>query len=83
MALLAVFIPLLMLGVVLALGRCEELLLQTKTKNADGIEEARTGPLAATLPIRVLPTQGPVGTRASASGASGTRPSESAGTWTP
>ncbi|MER8012259.1 hypothetical protein [Streptomyces sp. SLBN-31] len=30
MALIAVFIPLLMLGVVLALGRYEELLLQTK-----------------------------------------------------
>ncbi|WP_458246455.1 hypothetical protein [Streptomyces sp. MAI_2237] len=42
MALIALFIPLLMLGVVLALGRYEELLLQTK--KTDRNEKTLVGP---------------------------------------
>jgi hypothetical protein len=72
MALLAVFIPLLMLGVVLALGRYEELLLQTK--KTDQSEDALADPVAATMPIRILPTPGPA--RTGASGTSPSRPSD-------
>lgn len=49
MALLAVIIPLLMLGMVLALGRYEELLLPVK--KADPSDDAPVGPLGATVPL--------------------------------
>ena len=52
MALLAVIIPLLMLGMVLALGRYEELLLPMK--KADPSDDAAVGPLGATVPLPVL-----------------------------
>jgi hypothetical protein len=57
MPLLAVIVPLLMLGVVLALGRYEELVLPTK--KADAGEDAPAGPLGATMPLRTLPGRGP------------------------
>ncbi|MEU6254637.1 hypothetical protein [Streptomyces sp. NPDC047043] len=59
MAVLAVLIPLLMLGVVLALGRYEELLLPAK--KADPSEDALAGP--ATVPLTILrsPDPGPKG----------------------
>ncbi|MGW1557104.1 hypothetical protein ACWCQ1_11390 [Streptomyces sp. NPDC002144] len=57
MPLLAVIIPLLMLGVVLALGRYEELLLPTR--KTDRSEDAPAGPPGATLPLRMLPSRGP------------------------
>ncbi|GAA3850389.1 hypothetical protein GCM10022403_097440 [Streptomyces coacervatus] len=52
MALLAVIIPLLMLGMVLALGRYEELLLPMK--KADPSDDAPADPLGATVPLPVL-----------------------------
>ncbi|MER6423670.1 hypothetical protein [Streptomyces sp. NPDC001137] len=52
MALLAVIIPLLMLGMVLALGRYEEFLLPVK--KADPSDDAPAGPLGATVPLPVL-----------------------------
>ena len=58
MPLLAVIIPLLMLGVVLALGRYEEFLLPTK--KADPSEDAVADPLRATVPMQVLPVSEPV-----------------------
>jgi hypothetical protein len=60
MAVLAVLIPLLMLGVVLALGRYEELLLPAK--KADPGEDALAGSLGATMPLPVLRSAGPVRT---------------------
>jgi hypothetical protein len=55
MEVLAVFIPLLMLGVVLALGRYEELLLPAK--KADPGEDPLAGP--ATVPLPILRSPGP------------------------
>ncbi|MFF4501803.1 hypothetical protein [Streptomyces sp. NPDC001401] len=52
MALLAVIIPLLMLGLVLALGRYEELLLPVK--KADPSDDALADPLGATVPLPIL-----------------------------
>ncbi|MFF4358953.1 hypothetical protein [Streptomyces sp. NPDC001604] len=52
MALLAVIIPLLMLGMVLALGRYEEFLLPVK--KTDPGDDAPAGPLGATVPLPVL-----------------------------
>ncbi|MGW3119486.1 hypothetical protein ACWDBW_20485 [Streptomyces sp. NPDC001107] len=52
MALLAVIIPLLMLGMVLALGRYEELLLPMK--KAGPSDDAPVGPLGATVPLQAL-----------------------------
>ncbi|MFJ9905926.1 hypothetical protein ACIRVK_24030 [Streptomyces sp. NPDC101152] len=49
MPLLAVIIPILMLGVLLALGRYEELLLPTK--QADPGEDALADPLGATTSV--------------------------------
>jgi len=59
MALLAVLIPILMLGVVLALGRYEELLLPAK--KTDPGEVAPAGP--ATVPLPVLRGVGPASRR--------------------
>ncbi|WP_037884918.1 hypothetical protein [Streptomyces sp. NRRL S-646] len=71
MALLAVIIPLLMLGMVLALGRYEELLLPMK--KADPSDDAPVGPLGATVPLPVLRVpRRPV--RVVASGTSAARP---------
>ena len=72
MALLAVIIPLLMLGMVLALGRYEELLLPVK--KADPSDDAPVGPLGATVPLPVLrsPRRPP---RMVASGTNPARPS--------
>ncbi|RPF37554.1 hypothetical protein [Streptomyces sp. TLI_185] len=71
MALLAVIIPLLMLGMVLALGRYEELLLPMK--KADPSDDAPVGPLGATVPLPVLRVpRRPV--RVVASGTSAVRP---------
>jgi hypothetical protein len=71
MALLAVIIPLLMLGMVLALGRYEELLLPMK--KADPSEDAPAGPLGATVPLPTL--RSPRHTaRTVASGTNPTRP---------
>lgn len=71
MALLAVIIPLLMLGMVLALGRYEELLLPMK--KADPSDDAPVGPLGATVPLPVLRVpRRPV--RAVASGTGAIRP---------
>jgi len=71
MALLAVIIPLLMLGMVLALGRYEELLLPMK--KADPSDDAPVGPLGATVPLPVLRLpRRPV--RVVASGTSAVRP---------
>lgn len=84
MPLLAVIIPLLMLGVVLALGRYEELVLPTK-KKAGRSEEAPAGPLGATLPLRMLPSRGPARTAApkkhppAPSGPAARKPSSSPG----
>ena len=59
MALLAVLIPILMLGVVLALGRYEELLLPAK--KTDPGEDTPAGP--ATVPLPILRGVGPAGRR--------------------
>jgi hypothetical protein len=72
MALLAVIIPLLMLGMVLALGRYEELLLPMK--KADPSEDTPAGPLGATVPLPILRSpRRPA--KAVASGTNPTRPS--------
>lgn len=58
MAVLAVFIPLLLLGVVLALGRYEELVLP-----GEPVTDERDAPRAPTAPAASSP--GPAGTPAS------------------
>lgn len=62
MAVLAVIIPLLMLGVVLALGRYEELLLPEE--DADRYEPAVTPPLSTPAAAAVTASRGPAGTPA-------------------
>ncbi|MFF5367550.1 hypothetical protein [Streptomyces sp. NPDC013187] len=57
MALLAVLIPLLMLGVVLVLGRYEELLLPKE--NADRREPAADSPTAAVVTSSAAPAGTP------------------------
>ncbi|WP_405867625.1 hypothetical protein [Streptomyces sp. NBC_00005] len=54
MALLAAIIPLLMLGMVLALGRYEELLLPMRKADPSEDGPAPAGPLGATVPLPVL-----------------------------